>query len=380
MGSGDVVVVGAGVIGLATAWRLSRRGADVTLVDPQPARGASWAAAGMLAPVTEVSFSETDLLALNLSSARRFPDFVAALESDAGGTAGYRGTGTVVVARDTDDLAALERLGTFQSGLGLAVERLSSRALRRLEPGLAPTVRGGLLVDGDHQVDNRALLELLLAACARSGVALRTAAVERIDVGVGAVGGVELADGTRVPAGAVVLAAGWSSAGIGGLPEGLLPPLRPVKGQLLHLRTPAPLAERTIRGLDVYVVPRGDGRVVVGATMEERRDPAVTAGAVRELLTAAFELLPGIDEAELTETAVGLRPATPDNVPAIGATDVPGLFVAAGHHRNGVLLAPLTADAIADLVLGGSTAEPIACCAPQRFTAGHAVLRSGAPR
>jgi glycine oxidase len=231
-------------------------------------------------------------------------------------------------------------------------------------------VRGGILVAGDHQVDNRALVEALREACRRAGVVHLAARVAAVQHTRGRVRGVTLADGSALPAGAVVLAAGWQTAAIEGLPEPL--PLRPVKGQLLHLRGPVdvPLTTRTVRGLEVYVVPRADGRLVVGATVEERgADRAVTAGGVYELLRAAYELLPGVTELELVETTAGLRPGTPDNAPLIGQAGVDGLVVAAGHYRNGVLLAPVTADAVAALVGGAPVPDEVAAFRPDRFPA-----------
>jgi glycine oxidase len=361
-----VVVAGAGVIGLTIAWRAAAAGLQVTTVDEAPGRGASWAAAGMLAPVTEVHYGEEDLLRLNLAAAERYPEFVAELEDASGRDPGYRRCGMIAVARDADDNAALENLFAFQSELGLKVERLSGAEVRALEPGLAPGARGGVLVDGDHQVDNRALVEALLEACRKAGVAHTASRVTALGDGAR----VELADGTALEADTVVLATGcWTNA-IAGLPSDALPPVRPVKGQLLHLKGPATpeLVGRSVRGLDVYIVPRRDGRVVVGATVEELGfDVRPTAGGVFALLRAAYELLPGITELELTEITVGLRPGSPDNAPIIGPTSRDGVVVATGHYRNGILLAPVTADAIVDLLTTGSVPPPVAGFGPDRF-------------
>jgi glycine oxidase len=328
-----VSVIGGGVIGLAAAWRLAGRGASVTVLDPAPGSGASHVAAGMLAPVTEVHFGEEPLLALNLESAARYPAFVAELEQASGVPVGYAACGTLAVARDTDDLAALDRLAAFQRELGLDVTRLRATACRELEPGLAPGVRGGLLVPGDHQVDPRRLVAALVEACRRAGV---TFVAERV-VDVAPVKG---------DADVVVVTAGAWSGDIAGVDIAV----RPVKGQLVRLRG-KPGIERTIRGIDVYIVARPDGEVVVGATVEERGfDTSVTAGAVQALLEAAIELVPDVAELELVEVSAGLRPATADNAPIIERRG--DVVVATGHYRNGVLLAPLTADLTADLVLG----------------------------
>jgi glycine oxidase len=368
----DVAVVGGGVIGLSTAWRCAQRGLRVAVVDDAPARGASWAAAGMLAPVTEVHYGEEALLRLNLASSARWPAFAAELAEAAGADLGYRESGTLMVARDADDMAILEHVHAFQVGLGLDVRRLRGREARAVEPALAPRTRGGILVEGDHQVDNRALVEALLEACRRAGVAFvpgRAAALRRAGSRVVGVDG----DGVDVGADRVLLAAGAASGRLEGLPDGLVP-VRPVKGQLLHLRRPVdepaePIAARNIRGIDCYVVPRADGRVVVGATVEERgEDRTVTAGAVMDLLRAAWELLPGLYDHVLVETIAGLRPGTPDNRPLLGWTELDGLAVATGHYRNGVLLTPLTADRMADLLAGAEPAADLAPFDPRRFS------------
>ena len=371
--SPDAVVVGGGVIGLGIAWRAALAGMAVTVVDEAPGRGASWAAAGMLAPVTEVHYGERPLLSLNLAAAARWPAFAAEVEEASGLPVGYRPGGTLAVARDADDNAALEDLYQFQLRCGLEVERLRSRECRQLEPGLASSIRGGVLASGDHQVDNRALVEALLVACQRAGVRLLEGRVAELAVEGDRVIGVVLGDGARLAAGTVVLAAGCWSGGIGGLAPEALPSVRPVKGQLLYLRGPAdqPLCQGNVRGLEVYVVPRGDGRVVVGATVEEQGfDTRVTAGAVGDLLRAALELLPDVAELELAETVVGLRPGSPDNAPMLGPAGPDGLVVATGHYRNGILLTPVTADAIAELLATGRVPEMIAPFAPGRFTGG----------
>jgi glycine oxidase len=374
--SGQIVVVGGGVIGLAIAWRASQAGLPVTVVDPQPGHGASWAAAGMLAPISEVQYGEDALLGLNLASVERYPSFVAELEEATGLDVGYRTCGTLALAFDGDDRAALDELHAFQLRLGLKSERMTGRECRRLEPMLAPGVRAGLLVHGDHQVDNRRLVAALLSAATRSGVSmLEKEAVTAVVDGTRIVG-VELADGARLQAKTVILAAGCWSGRIRGLPEGAVPPVRPVKGQILRLRGPhdAPLLSRTLRclvaGSHVYLVPRADGEVIVGATAEEQGfDATVTAGGVRQLLHDAWQVVPGIAELELVECRAGLRPGSPDNAPVLGpAPGVEGMVIAAGHYRNGILLTPVTADAIAELLLTGRSPDIIGPFTPARFS------------
>jgi glycine oxidase len=370
MSAPDVVFVGGGVIGLAGAWRAAAAGLGVAVVDPRPGAGASSAAAGMLAPVTEVRPGEELLLRLNRASAERYPAFVAELEDATGASVGYWRCGTVVAARDRDERAALEELFEFQRELGLPVERLDRKELRTLEPALAPSVSGGFFASGDHQVDNRALVSALVDACRRTGVELVARRAERVRLERGTAAGVVLDDGTSVASTTVVVSAGCWSRGLAGVPERARPPVRPVKGQLLHLRSadPATNLAHTVRGGDVYVVPRRDGRVVVGATVEEQGfDERATAGATFELLRSAYELIPGIVELELVETTVGLRPGSPDNAPILGHTSVEGLLVATGHYRSGILLAPVTADCLVELITTGVTPEAIAPFSPERF-------------
>jgi glycine oxidase len=367
-GAPDVVVVGGGVIGLAVAWRASREGMKVAVVDARPARGASWAAAGMLAPVTEVHPGEELLLALNLAAAARWPAWVEELTHDSGLEPGYRQTGTLVVARDADENEALEDLFDFQKGLGLQATRLRSRDCRSLEPLLSPRVRGGINVEGDHQVDNRALMSGLMEACTRNGVAFVRSNAAAI-LGDDRVEGVELVGGEVIEVTSVVVAAGtWS--GLIEMPRAFTLDLRPVKGQLLILRgsQSPPLLQRTVRGRDVYLVPRDDGRVIVGASSEEMGfDTSVRAGAVFDLLRDAYELVPGITELELSEICVGLRPATPDNAPVLGPSNIEGLYLATGHYRNGILLAPVTADALVASLTGGEPPLEAVPFSPDRF-------------
>lgn len=380
----DVVIVGAGLVGIGIAWRSAQAGLEVTLVDPAPGGGASHAAAGMLAPVTEAHYGEEELLDLNVRSCMSYPSFVAELEDLTGVSTGYRACGTLAVGFDADDLAVLDELHAFQRSLGLDVERLASRDCRRLEPQLAPAIRGGLFVPGDHQVDPRALARALLAATDRAGVTLRCERAAEVLFADDAVRGVRMAGGDTITSAAVVIAAGAWSGQLAGVPDDAIPAIRPVKGQILRLRArPAdpPVLSHTlraiVRGASCYLVPRLEGELVLGATVEEQGfDTAVTAGAVYELLRDARAALPAITELPLVETTAGLRPGSPDNAPLIGPSEVPGLIVATGHYRNGVLLTPITAAAVADLLRTGELPATVMPFSPLRFTPAHRTTRT----
>ncbi|MGW3498586.1 glycine oxidase ThiO [Streptomyces sp. NPDC001020] len=373
----DVLVIGGGIIGLVTAWRAAQRGLATAVVDPEPGGGAARVAAGMLAAVTELHYGEETLLALNLESARRYPDFAAELTELTGHDLGYRRCGTLAVALDAHDRSHLRELHALQQRSGLDSQWLSGRECRRLEPMLAPGVRGGLRVDGDHQIDPRRLASALVAACERAGVVLHRWWVERLDVVRDRAAGVTTTDGVALTAGQVVLAGGSLSGRLAGVPEHLLPPVRPVKGQVLRLTVPrryAPFLSRTVRavvrGSQVYLVPRENGELVVGATSEELGwDTTVTAGGVYELLRDAHELVPGITELPLTETRAGLRPGSPDNAPLLGPSGLDGLLLATGHNRNGVLLTPVTGDVMAELLTGGELPPEARPFTPRRFGA-----------
>ncbi|MFI2348993.1 glycine oxidase ThiO [Streptomyces sp. NPDC019443] len=372
----DVLVVGGGIIGLVTAWRAAQRGLRVAVVDPEPGGGAAQVAAGMLAAVTELHYGEQTLLGLNVESARRYPAFVAELEEASGQHVGYRACGTLAVALDADDRAHLRELHALQRRSGLESEWLAGRECRRLEPMLAPGVRGGLRVDGDHQVDPRRLAAALVTACERAGVVFHRGWAERLSVVRDRAAGAVLRDAGELTADQVVLAGGSLSGSLDGVPADVLPPVRPVKGQVLRLTVPpayAPFLSRTVRavvrGSHVYLVPRANGELVVGATSEELGwDTTVTAGGVYELLRDAHELVPGITELPLTETRAGLRPGSPDNAPLLGPTALPGLHVATGHHRNGVLLTPVTGDVMAAVLVTGELPDEALPFTPRRFS------------
>jgi len=350
----DVIVVGGGVIGLASAWRLAQHGLSVAVLERgEPGGGATHVSAGMLAPVTEAEFGDEPMLEERLAAARRWPTFAQEL-ADAGGVdCGYRRNGCLSVALDADELGDIRRHHDFRLELGLAAEWLLPSACRELEPALSPRAAGGSLTRDDGEVDPRALAAALLAALGRADVPVHDHAEVIAAIFDGdRITGVTTADGASHAADVVILAAGCWSGSCSWLPEAARPAVRPVKGQIVRLRGPAgePVLERTIRTPEVYVVPRDTGEVVVGATVEERGfDTTVTAGAVHELLREAYRAVPELAELEFAEATAGLRPGTPDNVPVVARSELDGLVVATGHYRNGILLAPTTAERVVEL-------------------------------
>ncbi|MFJ6026056.1 glycine oxidase ThiO [Pseudarthrobacter sp. NPDC092424] len=406
----DVAVVGGGVIGHSIAWEARRSGRSVVLVDDAPGTGASWAAAGMLAPVSELHYQEEALLELMLESSSRWPGFAAALKTAAGADPGYLETPTLAVGADAADRQALLDLRAVQKANGLDVEPLTVREARRREPLLSPSIACALDTPADHQVDPRQLVACLRLALSRhadgeGGAGTRVAgAVDGYAVMARAAGlawaddvvaGVLLEGGGKVLARETVVANGLHAGALGGLPEGLALPLRPVYGDILRLAVPTqlrPLVTATVRGLvhgvPVYLVPRQDGTVVIGATQREdalggaarpeagAAHGAVSAGGVHQLLRDAQTLVPAVAELELLECTARARPGTPDNAPLLGRVPlpdaaggyVPGLVVATGFFRHGVLLAPAAA-AVCRALLDGTRDPRWAPFDPARFSA-----------
>ena len=358
-------------MGRVVAWRLASAGLGVVGVAGEPQAAASNVAAGMLAPVTETTFTEELLLGLNLASMERYPSFAAEVSEASGLPSGFRSGPTISIAYNADDAARMAQLADYLARLGLESTRLTSREARRLEPLLAPTIRGGLLVPGDASCDNRQLLIALSEAGARSGVRTLTGFVHHVSSTADRVTGVVLADGSEISAPTVVVANGAWAGQLTGIPT---VPVRPVKGQILRLdpgRFPQPglVVRAFTRGTEIYLVPRDSGReLVVGATSEELGfDHRMTAGGVYELLRDARLAIPMSTEYVLAETSVGYRPGTPDNAPILGRGALDGLVLATGHHRNGVLLTPITGEVVAELILHDRllpVAEPFG---PERF-------------
>ncbi len=372
----DIAVVGGGVIGLSVGWRLARRGLAVAVFDAGPAGGGtSSAATGMLAAEAEHEPGGDPLLELCRESLALWPAFRDALEADAGAFIDYWEKGTLVVAVGRDELDRLRARHALQRRAGLDARWMGASAVLDLEPGLRPNVSGGIFCPGDHQVDPRLTVAALRSAfLARGGALVEGAAVASLDLSGGRVTGV-VADGRLCRADTVVIASGAAAAAGGLLPEGVHLPLRPLKGQSMALRArplfgrdqPLPV-DHVVWTAEVHIAPKSDGRMIVGATMEEAGfEPSVTAGGLYALLEGVRRVLPGVEEMAVESVWAGFRPTTEDDAPALGACAVPGLAFAAGHHRNGYLLAPVTARAIEALVTDGAVAGAAAGFGIGRF-------------
>ncbi len=381
-GPARVAIVGAGVSGLGIGWRLAQAGVGVDVFERDRAgSGASDAAAGMLAAGVECEPGEEALLALTLLGRQLWPAFRDELEAASGLSVGYRDEGTLVVATTQDDARRLRFLTEFQQGLGLALDWLTGSEARRLEPHLKPGIAAAVFSAADHQVDNRLLVQALKLAFTRAGGRLHEGrAVTGLLAQGGRARGLQLG-GESHEADAVVLAAGAWSRLLPGLPEADQPPVRPVKGQMLALAMdPArPLLERVLWAPGVYLVPRRDGRLLIGATVEEQGfDGSLTAGGLYALLEATRRVLPAIEDLAVAETWVGFRPTSRDDAPILGPGRLAGLWHATGHHRNGILLAPVTAAALSDAILGRPAMPALAGFGPERFAAPARPLEAAA--
>jgi glycine oxidase len=368
----SVAIIGGGVIGLGIGWRLAQAGCPVEIFERGEAgKGASWAAAGMLAAGVETEPGELALHALNRASQLAWPDFAAELEAATGQSVELRQEGTLMVALNRDDAAQLRYTYEFQRAQGIALDWLSGAQARQREPFLHPNLAAAVFCAGDHQVENRKLVRALRAAFLAAGGKLHEhRAVTAIEIAGAKVTGLRV-DAQRVAADIVVLAAGAWSAEIAGLPPVARPPVRPIKGQMLSLRMDPsqPLLRHVVWTPRVYLVPRNDGRLIVGATSEERGfDNNLTAGGVFSLLEGAWRALPGVEELPIDEMWVGFRPGSRDDAPVLGTGEVGGLIYATGHHRNGILLTPITANALATCILTGDMAEVCRPFAIRRFT------------
>jgi len=370
-GDGDVLIVGGGIMGSAVALRLAQRGVGVTVIERGiPGAEASSAAAGMLAPQTEAD-GPGPMLALGLKSRALYPDLAVELREATGIDVGYQRSGVLALGFGEEDDRALSFRRTWLVAQGQRAELLAEPALRTLEPALGPSVRAALHFPDDAQVNPAALARAFSQAAAGAGAHfLQGRYVRRVVVEQGAVTGLEL-DGEVLSTGTVVLAAGsWSGlVEGGGVPASVV---RPARGQLVAIETRPPLFHHVLsvhgRG---YLVPRRDGTVVAGSTVEMvgfRKE--VTVGGLATILQLARTLVPGLSDAPVLSSWSNFRPYTEDQLPVLGATAVRGLFLATGHHRNGILLAPITGDAIARLVATGDAGVDLAPFSVTRFARG----------
>jgi len=355
----DVAIAGGGIIGLSIAFELASRGASVRVYDSaEPARAASWAAAGMLAPLTE-RLADDAMQALCEASLRRYPAFASAI-ANAGGVDPYLSLdGILHTAYDDASLERLAARGAVLEAAGHRATLLDRAETLLAEPALGKHVRGALLVEGEGQIDNRRLGRALAAACRARGVRIHTGIEHlRIECDARRVLGVRSSAG-YVPAGAIVNAAGAWAAQLEGVPQNCVPTVRPVKGQMLAIEIPKGFMRHTIWVPGGYLVPRRDGRLLVGATVEEAGyDARVTSGGIASLLRAALDAAPALSAFSVSETWAGLRPGTPDERPYVCATPLHGYYLAAGHYRNGILLAPETATLVAGMVEGAAAGPP----------------------
>ena len=356
----NVVIVGAGVAGLAIGWRLRQAGAEVTILErTPPAQAATWAAAGMIAVAGEMGAAQSREAEFGHRSAGLWPAFASEIETASGQPIGYRKSGALFVARTASELAAFE---AWNGG-----ERLDAAAARSREPMLADGSAGALWAPDEAQVDSRALGTALATAFTRAGgtLSINEAAV-RFDI----YGGRAIAVHTpfhRYEADAFIIAAGAWSSGLGGIPDGALPSIRPVKGEMIAVtpRSPGDLPRHVVWGNEVYLVPRGE-RLLIGATMAEAGfDTAVTDAAADWLSSRAIGLMPSLASWQVAERWSGLRPASPDGAPVLGRTSVADLFIASGQFRNGILFAPAVAEAVSKMVLGQGGEIP--AFDPRRF-------------
>lgn len=347
----DVLVIGAGVQGCAVAWRLAQAGKRVLVFERAvPGAEASSAAAGILSPGVEAE-EPGPFYELCAASLARYQEVADELERTTGIAVGYRGGGTLQVAFDDPTARVLAARAGKLERHGIAVEVLDGEAVLRLEPALDRRVRGGLWFRDEASIDPRLLARALYLAARKAGAQFLAGQVARIVHASGRAAGVDH-DRGRIEGSAVVLAAGaWSASVEGsGLPPGAV---RPVRGQIALLEPRSPLLARVTFSDKGYVVPRADGRVLCGSTMEEVGfERAVTAGGLRSVLSLAIEMCPALASAPVIETWNNFRPSSPDGWPVLGASSVPGLYYATGHTRNGILLCPITADAVAAAILG----------------------------
>jgi glycine oxidase len=366
MKSFDVAIAGAGLIGASIALELARAGLRVGLFDAdEPGREASWAGAGILSPAPESS-AMLPMVELGKASLKMYPEFVGLVEEIAGQKVGYRPKGTLETFSSRNAIQQLSTVVALHHGLGLKAEPLSPRDARNLEPALREDLEAAVLRPDEASVDNRALTAAVLEAARRSGVEVfggeRITAVRR--EGNRCVGFSSAKEEIAVQTS--IVASGSFSGAIAGVAP--FAPVKPAKGQMVALRSEKVVLQRVVWSEHVYLVPRDDGRILAGATVEYVEfDKTPTAGGIAKLLAAAIETVPGLVDARVEEHWAGLRPDSPDHLPIIGPTDVNGLLVATGHFRSGILLAPITARLVREWITLESVTVDWDRFSPMRF-------------
>ncbi|HEY3250834.1 MAG TPA: glycine oxidase ThiO [Ignavibacteria bacterium] len=357
-----ILIIGGGIIGLSVGWQLAKKGFDVEILERDKAgKSSSYAAAGMLAPQAEMGFEDIDLFYLCRKSLELYPQFVNELYEDGGIKVEVEKTGCILPGFDRDHWERLRRLYDFREKIGLPVVWLSGSEAREVEPFLSPKCTGAIWVEDDSQINNRRLLEALRKAYLNKGGKLyEDHTVEKINIENGKVKGAHF-HGIDVNYDSVIIAAGAWSKQIDGLPENLLPPVRPVKGQIINLRlNESCKLTKVVRAPDAYLLPKSDGRLVVGASNEEMGyDLNPTAGEIFRMLERAWEAVPSIYDLPIESIEVGLRPGSRDHQPIVGDCDVEGLYFATGHYRNGILLAPITAYELSNWIVSGNKSETL---------------------
>lgn len=367
--SSDVIIIGAGIIGCSIAYRLAGAGLQVTIIERgYPGKEASSAAAGMLAPQAEIAHEVREVFSeLCFASHNLYPDFVAELEEETGIEIGYQTTGSIFVATDFVEAEALASLLQRQQAAGKQAEELSAEQVKELEPTLTETIQVGVYLPNDHHVNNRRLMTALVAAAAGRGVEFLTnSPVIGLEFNKSRVLGVRI-PGSVFTGGTIINAAGcW--AGLVDQTNQVQLPIRPVRGQMLRLeQQPQPL-HHLVHSTGCYLVPWPDGRILVGSTLENvGYNKEVTAQGIHQLLEAALKLVPSLESAPIREVWAGLRPDTKDNLPILGSTSIMNLVMACGHFRNGILLAPVTAKLITELIITGKPSMSLEPFRPDRF-------------
>lgn len=364
------IVIGGGLIGMAMGWKLARRGCEVTVIEREKVGGsASWAAAGMLAPYAEVSFEEEALLELGQASLNLYPQFLEELGEDVDSVPEIFYSGSLIAGMDRDDTERIRRLFEFKEKLDFEAEMLTGSQAREIEPLLSPRAVSAMWLPQDKHIDNRALVLALKDAFLKNGGNLLESS-EVTSIKFGENDHRVKTDKDTCRATDIVLAAGAWSNSIPGLPDELRIPVRPVKGQIITLKmTEEVELQHMIRTPRVYLCPKEDGTLRIGATSEEKgfnTDP--TAGGMKDLLENAWEALPSIYDLPVTEFFGSLRPASPDHYPMIGKTKQPGFHYAAGFYRHGILLAPIAAYHLTDIILDDEISGLIKPFEPMRFS------------